>query len=200
MTIDARNSVWTANSNIRNKNLPQGIVSSRAEVNRRGYGERLFFCPEMHVQSTGADPSTKLPRRRSGQVRTSEGVCRPQFSNSDKAYCRQCESRFLSGRGNLSLLLSDEGIPQIGRPLESRFATVEIEGKTSRLGAKFVEKLCKWLALTAEIYYNNPLNIVGPRLMQGVAKLRKVAEVVRTYFVYLTLPHIAYSKGTSVAK
>jgi hypothetical protein len=74
-------------------------------------------------------------------------------------------------------------------------------GRNCQIPAKNVEKLCKWLAFSAKIYYNNTLyNVVGPQVMQGVAGLRKVAEVVVKSFFYLTLPHIANSKGTVVAK
>ncbi len=83
---------------------------------------------------------------------------------------------------------------------ESSFLPRKYKGRNCRIGAKNVENWCKCLALMAKIYYNNTLyNVVGPRFMQGVAGLRKVAEVVRTSFVYLKLPHIANSKGTIVA-
>ena len=115
--------------------------------------------------------------------------------------CRHCESRFLSGRGNLSLLPSDEVSQQAGRPQESRFSTMANRSRNCCLGGKNVEIWRNCLAFSAEIYYTIVLyNVVGPRFMQGVAGLRKVAEVVFISFVYLTLPHIANSKGTVVAK
>jgi len=91
-----------------------------------------------------------------------------------------------------------------GKPPVSRRTTSESindEGRNCCLVPENVEKLCKWLAFSAKIYYNNTLyNVVGPQVMQGVAGLRKVAEVVVKSFFYLTLPHIANSKGTVVAK
>jgi len=144
MTIDAKNSVRIANSIIRIKNEPPGIVSNVAEVKCCGYDRRLFFCHKY---------------------------------------------RFLvENRGWIFHKMDVFGAP-------------ENEGRNCRLGAENVEKLRNCLAFTAKFYYNNMLyNVVGPWLMQGVAKLRKVAEVVRTSFVYLKLPHIANSKGTFVAK
>ena len=80
------------------------------------------------------------------------------------------------------------------------FSPVEGGAGNCRFGAENVEKLCKWLAFLPKINYNNTLyNVVGPRFMQGVALLRKVAEVVIMSFVYLKLPHIANSQGTIVA-
>jgi hypothetical protein len=62
------------------------------------------------------------------------------------------------------------------------------------------KKLRKCLALKGKFYYNNVLYVVGPWLMQGVAKLRKVAEVFITDFNYLKLPHLTNSNRTIVAK
>lgn len=68
-------------------------------------------------------------------------------------------------------------------------------------GGKSVRIWSNYLAFPREIYYINALyNVVRTRSMQGVAGLRKVAEVVVMNFVYLTLFHIANSKGTFVAK
>jgi len=73
--------------------------------------------------------------------------------------------------------------------------------KNGQWVVKTAENLRKCLAFKVKSYYIGSLrNVVGLRLMQGVAKLRKVAEVLMTCFVYLKLPHIANSKGTIVAK
>lgn len=66
--------------------------------------------------------------------------------------------------------------------------------------ARLYKKLRKCLAFKGKIHYNNVLYVVGLWLMQGVAKLRKVAEVFISDFNYLKLPHIANSKRTIVAK
>jgi len=113
-------------------------------------------------------------------------------------------------RHSESRILSKRGVPhhswwvpvkQLNRPQESRFTDAENRSRNCHYGGKNVEIWRNCLAFSAKIYYNNMLyNVVGPRFMQGVAGLRKVAEVVIMYFVYLTLPHIANSKGTVVAK
>ena len=85
-------------------------------------------------------------------------------------------------------------------PKRSGLEALGKQDKTCRLGAELGEKKRNCLAFRVKFYYNNGLyNVVGPWLMQGVAKLREVAEVARMTFVYLKLPHIANSKGTIVA-
>ena len=74
------------------------------------------------------------------------------------------------------------------------------QGRNCPKAADLGEKALNSLAFRLKFYYNKSLyNVVGTWLMQGVAKLRKVAEVIRTRFNYLKLPHIAFSKGTTVA-
>ncbi len=81
-----------------------------------------------------------------------------------------------------------------------RLARSENGGRNCLLAEESIEKLCKWLALSGVIYYNTKLyNVVGSRFMQGFAGLRNVAEVLITNFVYLTIPHIAHSKGIITA-
>lgn len=93
------------------------------------------------------------------------------------------------------------GIETSPAPATGVLESLARQGKNCRKAAKIDEKLLKFLAFILKFYYNKGLyNVVGLRLMQGVAKLRKVAEVVKTTFVYLKLPHIANSKGTIVAK
>lgn len=80
------------------------------------------------------------------------------------------------------------------------FWAAKMEGRNCSKGAETKEKALNSLAFRLKFYYNKSLyNVVGPWLMQGVAKLRKVAEVIRTKFNYLKPPHIAFSKGTIVA-
>lgn len=75
------------------------------------------------------------------------------------------------------------------------------QSRNCRKGAKSAANLRNCLAFMVKFYYNKGLYfVVGPPLMQGVAKLRKVAEVIRTGFNYLKLPHIANSKGTILVK
>ncbi len=83
---------------------------------------------------------------------------------------------------------------------KSQFVRSINGGKNCSSESKNMEKQSKWLALSGEIYYNKKLyNVVGSRFMQGFAGLRNVAEVLITSFVYLTIPHIANSKGIIVA-
>jgi hypothetical protein len=147
MTTDSKISVCTANSIIRIKKVPQGIVSSEAEENRCGYDGRLFFCQNY------------------------------QFLEEKR----------------------DRGLPTL-----ITTGTLKNKGRTCSLGAEIVEKLCKRLALQPLIYYSdkvfNVIGVVGLWLMQGVAKLRNVAEVEGRHLLYLRVPHIANSKGTILAQ
>jgi hypothetical protein len=87
-----------------------------------------------------------------------------------------------------------------GCPGKAGFATAKSERKDRNKPRENVEKLCISLAFKADIYYNNVLyNVVGPRLMQGLAKLRKVAEVSEVGSDYLKLPQIANSKRILLA-
>jgi hypothetical protein len=77
----------------------------------------------------------------------------------------------------------------------------ENRGRNCQKGVKTREILRNCLAFKVKFYYNKSLYyVVGRQLMQGVAKLRKVAEVIRTGINYLILPHLAISKGTLLVK
>jgi hypothetical protein len=81
------------------------------------------------------------------------------------------------------------------------FNASENRRKSCQNRSKKAEFVLNCLAFRVKFYYNRSLyNVVGPWLMQGLAKLRKVAEVNRTGFNYLKLPHLANSKGTIVVK
>jgi hypothetical protein len=84
---------------------------------------------------------------------------------------------------------------------DTRILGAENQGRICFLVGKNIKIRRNYLAHLAEIHYINMLyNVVWSRFMQGIAVLRKVAEVVIISFAYLTLLHIANSKGTVVAK